>query len=272
MIPAPFAYYRAASITEALDLLADNENARILAGGHSLVPAMKLRRLNPAALVDIARIPELSFIAERGDTIAIGARTRYIDLSRSPLVERYLPPIARAARLIGDTQVRRRGTIGGSLVHADPAADLPAIALTLDAELIVQSRAGQRRVPASQFFTGAHQTQCARDEIVVEIHFARRDIAGWSYQRMTRRSQDWPAVTVTAVRSDQGISVGLGNMADVPLRARAIEAAIASGATIAEASKLAYRNTQPRDDSKASAEYRRHLARVFASRALNQAL
>ncbi len=277
MIPAPFDYEVAESAEHAIALLGEREDAKLLAGGHSLLPAMKLRLSRPSVLVDIGRLAELSYVRDGGENVAIGALTRHRDVHRDPLVQEHCPVVSFAAGTIGDPQVRHRGTIGGTLAYGDPASDLPAVMLALDAELVVRGQGGERTVPASEFFTGVFQTAIAPAEMLVEVRVPKRPAAGWSYTKMTRRAQDWATVAVAAIveRTNGSVgkaSIGLTNMGATPLRATAAEDALAGGATIAEAAGLIPAGTDPSTDYAASADFRRHLAKVLGRRALEEAV
>lgn len=269
MIPAAFAYQRAGSVAEALALLeAAGGDGAVLAGGHSLLPLMKLRRARPARLIDIGPCAgELGGVAVEGSEVVIGALVTHHALATSPLVAVQVPILAAAAALVGDPQVRRRGTVGGSLSHADPAADLPGVALALGATVVVVGPAGRRRVPAAEFFVARNRTAMASGELLVEVRVPAVAGARWSYQRLTRRAADWPTVAVAAVDAP-GCGVALVNMGETPLRATAVEAARATGATAAEAARLAAEGTDPPGDLKASPAFRRHLAAVLTRRAL----
>ncbi len=269
MIPAEFEYVRPSSVDDALAALAEHgDEAKVLAGGHSLLPMMKLRLAAPAVLVDVARIPELSYIREDGDVIAIGAATRHVDLQRSSLLAERVALLPYVAGLVGDRQIRHRGTIGGSLVHADPAADLPAATLALGASLVIAGPGGRREVPVDDFFVGFFESAVGPDELLVEIRVPRENgAAGASYEKFTRRANDW-AIVAVAVAGDR---VALANMGPTPLRARATEQALASGQNIEEAAAVADADTEPTEDMHASREYRRHLARVLTRRALEAA-
>lgn len=277
MIPASFDYEVAESAEHALTLLGEREDAKLLAGGHSLLPAMKLRIARPSLLVDLGRLEELSYVRDAGERIAIGALTRHKDVRDAALLQEHCPIVSHTAGQVGDPQVRHRGTIGGSLAHGDPASDLPAVILALDAELVVRGTGGVRTIPASEFFTGVFQTAIAPSEMLAEIRVPKLGpSAGWSYTKMSRRAQDWATVAVAAVveRSNGSIgkaSIGLTNMGATPLRARAAEDAIAGGASIAEAASLVPDGTEPPSDHSASAEFRRHLAQVLGRRALEEA-
>jgi carbon-monoxide dehydrogenase medium subunit len=277
VIPARFDYEVAESAEHALALLGENKDAKLLAGGHSLLPAMKLRLARPSLLVDIGRLNELSYVRDAGDWIAIGALTRHQDVRDAPLLQEHCPIVSHVARLMGDPQVRHRGTIGGSLAHGDPASDPPTVMLTLGAELVVRGSDGERVVPAAEFFTGAYQTALRPAEMVTEVRVPKlASSTGWSYVKMKRRAQDWATVAVAAVveRSNGSIgkaSIGLTNMGGTPLRATAAEDAVSGGASIAEAASQASEGTDPPSDQSASAGFRRHLAQVLARRALEEA-
>ena len=268
MIPAPFSSHRAGSVGEALSLVAGaGEDAKFLAGGHSLLPLMKLRLARPTDLIDIGRISELSYIRDEGDHIAIGALTRHHDIERSSLLARELPLLAHAAGHVGDPQVRHRGTVGGSLAHGDPASDLPAVMLALDATLVVTGQAGDREVPAGEFFAGLFETALDPAELLTAIRIAKPADRGWAFQKFTKRAIDWAIVGVAV----QGGRVALVNMGPTPLRATAVEEALASGAAPHEAAAHAGDGTDPASDINADAAYRQHLARVLTGRALAQA-
>ncbi len=268
MIPAPFDYVRAESADHAIDLLTEHgDEAKLLAGGHSLLPMMKLRLAVPSVLIDVRRIAESSYVRVDGDDVAIGALTRHRDLVTSDVLRAEAPLISIVAAYVGDPQIRNRGTIGGSLAHADPAADLPAAVLASDATLVIQGPNGRRDVPAREFFTGYFETALADDEMLVEIRVPRTGPRGAHYEKFTRRANDWAIVGVAAV----GDRVALANMGSVPLRASATEAALADGASVAEAAELATDGTSPVDDMNADTDYRRHLARVLTRRALEAA-
>src|SRR3984957_20312795 len=255
MIPAPFSYRRAASAQEAIDLAAEHgEEAKFLAGGHSLLPLMKLRLALPEVVVDIGRLRDLSYITDAGDHLAVGALTRHHDLLTSDLLARELPLLAFAAAQVGAPQVRHRGTIGGSLAHADPASDLPAVVLALDATMIARGPSGEREIPATDFFGGLFETALEPDALLTEI-------------RIPKPAIDWAIVGVAV----QVRSVALVNMAETPLRAAAVERALAAGATAGEAAALAAEGTSPASDINATPAYREHLARVLVARALGEA-
>ena len=274
MIPASFDYVLAEHPDHAIELLGKREDAKLLAGGHSLLPAMKLRIARPALLVDVGRIADLSYVREEGDTIAIGALTRHKDLAESPVLREHCAIVAHTAGQVGDPQVRHRGTIGGSLAHGDPASDLPAVILALQAEMVARGPEGDRAIPALDFFTGVFQTALAPSEMLVEIRVPKLNGAGWSYTKMSRRAQDWATVAVAVVtRSHSALptTIALTNMGATPLRAKAAEDVLAGGGTSADAATLADEGTEPSSDHAASADFRRHLARVLTLRALDEA-
>ncbi|HZU18328.1 MAG TPA: xanthine dehydrogenase family protein subunit M [Candidatus Dormibacteraeota bacterium] len=271
MTPAPFEYARPRTVEEAVSLLVRHgEEAKLLAGGHSLLPLMKLRVATPSVLVDIGRLVDLRYVRDAGDHIAIGALARHHDLETSPLLEREAPLVRYAAGFVGDPQVRHRGTIGGSLAHADPAADLPAVIVALEATMVVYGPRGERLIPARDFFRSAFEPALAPDEVLVEVRVPRAGGRRWAFQKFNRRSIDWAIVGVAVVEADGGAKVALVNMGPTPLRAVETEAALRGGAGPAEAAALADRGTEPPSDLNASAEYRRHLARVLVRRALER--
>src|SRR5215472_7494282 len=268
MIPAPFSYRRAGTVEEALDLAAEaGEDGKYLAGGHSLLPLMKLRFAVPEVLIDIGRLAELSYIRDEDGHIAIGALTRHHDLEHSGLLAAELPLLAFAAGRVGDPQVRHRGTIGGSLAHGDPASDLPAVALALDATLVARGPSGSREIGANDFFVGLFETALQPGEVLTEIRIPKPLAPGWSFQKFTKRAIDWAIVGVAA----QGDRVALVNMASTPMRAAAVEQALAGGASLEEAAAHAAEGTSPVSDINAGAAYREHLARVLVARALTEA-
>jgi carbon-monoxide dehydrogenase medium subunit len=271
VIPAAFDYRRAASADEALAVLAEHgDDAKILAGGHSLLPLMKLRLATPALLVDVGRLGDLSYVRDAGDHVAIGALTRHRDLQTSDVLARHAPVLAHVAGLVGDPQVRHRGTIGGSVAHGDPASDLPAVVLALGGSMVIRGPGGERVVPATDFFRGFLETAAGPDEMLVELRVPKTS-GGWSYQKFNRRAQDWAIVGVAAARTAAGPGVALVNMGSTPLRASAVEAALAGGASAADAAAVADDGTEPTADANASEEFRRHLARVLVRRALEEA-
>jgi carbon-monoxide dehydrogenase medium subunit len=271
MISAAFDYLVADSPEHAVACLAEHgEDAKLIAGGHSLVPLMKLRFASPSVLVDIGRLRDLSYVRDEGDQIAIGALTRYRTLEIDPTLHAHVPIAAHVAGLIGDPQVRHRGTIGGSIAHGDAAADMPAVVLALGGTIVVQGPQGARTVVATSFFQGFLETDLAPDEMVTEIRLPKVTGAGWSYQKFRRRALDWAIVGVAAIRNGS-TGIAMVNMAATPVRAAAVEAALAQGAAIDDAAALAGEGTSPPEDLNADAEFRRHLARVLVRRALVEA-
>ena len=269
MIPAAFDYTRVESQQEAIQALVDHgDEAKLLAGGHSLVPLMKLRLATPAVLVDVGRLAELRYVEDRGDHVAVGALTRHRDVETSHLLKAEVPILAHATSQVGDPQVRHRGTIGGSIAHGDPASDLPAVLLSLGATLVARGPDGTRTIAADDFFTGFLETALAPTEMLTEIRVPKVAGAGWSFQKFNRRAQDWAIVGVACVRRDGSAGIGLVNMGSRPVHAAAAEAAIASGASVEDAASVADEGTEPAADLNASVEFRRHLARVLTGRAL----
>ncbi|WP_436793156.1 FAD binding domain-containing protein [Actinospongicola halichondriae] len=273
MIPASFDYLRADSAEAAIAALVEHgDEAKLLAGGHSLVPLMKLRLATPSVLVDVGRLDDLRYIEDRGDHVAVGALTRHRAVETSDLLRAEAPILPHATSHVGDPQVRHRGTIGGSLAHGDPASDLPAVLLALGATLVVQGPDGTRQIAADDFFTGFLETALGEHELLTEIQVPKAAGAGWSFQKFNRRAQDWAIVGVACVRRNgSDAAIGLVNMDSRPVRATAAETAIASGATPADAASVADEGTQPAADLNASVEFRRHLARVLTRRALVEA-
>jgi len=279
MISAPFDYEVAESVDHAIELLGTKEDAKLLAGGHSLLPLMKFRLARPATLVDIGRLSGLAGVANSGEHLKVGALTRHHDLANDPLVQEHCPILAYTATLVGDSQVRHRGTIGGSLAHGDPASDLSTIALTLDAELVARGPNGERTIPAAEFFRGFYATALEPNEVLIEIRFPNTGSERWSYLKFRQRSLDWATVGVAAVveaanGSIASAHIGFTNMGHTPLRASAAEQALAGAARgdVASATANADDGTNPPSDTFASADFRRHLARVLTARAVEEAL
>lgn len=279
MIPARFDYYVAESVEHAIELLArEGADAKLLAGGHSLIPAMKLRIARPTALVDLGRLSDLRGVHDDGTHLAIGALTTHAAVARDPLVREHCAIVADAAAQIGDPQVRHRGTIGGSTAHGDPAADLPAVLLAVGAEVRVQGAGGDRVIAAGDLFTGVFETAIAADEVLVEVRVPKlAPSTGAAYLKANRRAQDWATVGVAAVLHRDadaivGASIGLVNMAATPIRATAAEEALAAGASLADAAAVVGEGTEPPSDHAGSSAYRAHLATVVARRALERAL
>jgi aerobic carbon-monoxide dehydrogenase medium subunit len=277
VIPAAFDYEVAESVDHALALLADDGDAKLLAGGHSLIPAMKLRISRPTKLVDVGRLADLAYVRDGGAHVAIGALTTHAAVAGDSLLQEHCPIVRYAAGQIGDPQVRHRGTIGGTIAHGDPASDMPAVVLALGAEIVVRGKGGERVIAATEFFTGVFTTALAADEMLVEVRVPKLgESTGWAYIKANRRAQDWATVGVAAlVHRDNGAiagaSIGLVNMGGTPLRATAAEDALASGASISDAAALVTDGTEPPSDHAGSSEYRAHLARVIGRRALEDA-
>jgi carbon-monoxide dehydrogenase medium subunit len=278
MITAPFDYQAAGSVEEAIGLLQQHgDDAKLLAGGHSLLPLMKLRLAAPALLVDLRRVSGLRGIVREEGGWRIGAMTRHADLQEAA----ELGVVAHAASLIADQQVRNRGTIGGSLAHGDPASDLPGVMLALEAEVTAQAPSGTRTIAAADLFQDYLTTAIAPDEVITSIRIPSMEGFGWGFQKFTRRAEDWGMVGVTALvrrgpdGSCEDARIALTNMGSTPLRATSTEAAL-RGATldagsIARAAELAAEGTQPSGDLNATPDYKRHLARVLTRRALEAA-
>jgi carbon-monoxide dehydrogenase medium subunit len=272
MIPAPFDYVRASSVEEAVRLAGEHgEDAKFLAGGHSLLPLMKLRLAQPAVLVDIGRIAELSYIRDAGDHIAIGAMTRHRDVETSPILAEHVPLLVHATSHVGDLPVRHRGTIGGSIAHADPASDLPATTMALGATYVAQGPNGTREIASADFFEGFLTSALAPDELLTEIRVPKMNGAGWGFQKFNRRAQDWAIVGVAAWRRNGDAGVALVNMASTPVLASGVVSALADGASVADAAEQAAADADPQADLNASVEYRVHLAKVLTRRALEAA-
>jgi carbon-monoxide dehydrogenase medium subunit len=265
MIPAEFDYELATSVDHALQLLSSGRDAKPLAGGQSLLPLMKLRFARPELVVDVARLSELTGVRERDGGLAIGAMTRHHDVATNELVRRRCSILASAAAGIGDPQVRHRGTIGGSIAHADPASDLPAVLVALGGELVVRGPSGGRTIPAAAFFRGVFDSALEPGELLVEV---RVPAAGGTYLKFHRRAQDWATVGVAAVRENGSVRVALTNMGATPIRAAGVEDALAGGADAATAAERADEGTDPPTDTNGSADYRRHLVRVLVRDAL----
>lgn len=271
MIPAAFDYVRADSADGALAALREHgDDAKLLAGGMSLIPLMKLRLATPTVLVDVGRVGDLSYVRDAGERVAIGALTRHRDLETSDLLRDQCGVLRAVAAQVGDNQVRHRGTLGGSVAHGDPASDLPAALLALDATLVVRGASGDRTVPATGFFRGFLETALAPDEMLTEIRVPKTGPSGFSYQKFQRRKQDWAIVGAVAVCNGT-TRVALVNMATTPVRASAVEDALGNGASVADAAQHAADGTDPPADLNASTEYREHLARVLTRRALEEA-
>ena len=269
MIPAAFDYLRADSADAAVALLAEHgDDAKLLAGGMSLLPLMKLRLATPSVLVDVGRLRDLSYVRDTGDHVAIGALTRHRDVETDDVLARECGVLRAVAAQVGDNQVRHRGTIGGSVAHGDPASDLPAALLALDATFVAHGPKGERQIAATDFFRGFLETALAPDELLTEIRVPKSGANGFAYEKFNRRAQDWAIVGALAARVNGGTHVALVNMGSTPLRAQAVENALAQGASAADAAAQAADGTEPGADLNATPEYREHLARVLVRRAL----
>jgi carbon-monoxide dehydrogenase medium subunit len=277
MIPAQFDYTAPDSLDEAIRALSDGgPDAKLLAGGHSLLPLMKLRLATPSLLVDLRKVPGLHGAHRENGTWRIGALTPHTELEHTA----ELALVARAAGTIADPQVRNRGTIGGSLAHGDPASDLPAVMLVAEASVTLQGSDGQRTLSAAELFRDYMETAVGPAEVLTEVRLGAMDGWGFGYQKFNRRSEDWAMVAVSALVKQTGdvcedVRIGLTNMGSVPLRAHAVEEALRgqslSADSIARAAEHADEGTDPPADLNASSEYKRHLARVLCRRALIEA-
>ncbi|MFE3031957.1 FAD binding domain-containing protein [Streptomyces canus] len=277
MIPPSFEYARPGSVEETVRVLSEGgEDAKVLAGGQSLLPLLRLRLAFPELVVDVGRVPGLSGVREEGATLVVGAMTTHHDVIRDPLVRRHAGLLAAATAGVGDPAVRHRGTLGGSLAHADPAGDLPAVVLALDAELIAAGPGGRRAIPAREFFVDYLQSALEPDELLVEIRIPKADGWGFHYEKFHRSAQSWAVVGVAAlVRRDDGhiaeARIGLTNMGSTPLRATATEEALPGSGdaqAVARAAESAAVGARPARDLSGSPEYRAALARVLTRRAV----
>ena len=272
MIPVAFDYVRAESAEAALAALAEHgDEAKLMAGGHSLLPMMKLRLAYPAVIVDIGRLSDLSYVNDAGDHLAIGALTRHRDIETSDLVKEHAPLLAHATSHVGDPQVRHRGTLGGSLAHADAAADHPSVFLAMGCAAVVNGPGGERVVEGADLFGGFLESTLEPTEMITEIRVPKATGQGWNFQKFNRRAQDWAIVGASVQRNNGSTQVALVNMHPTPARATAVEEALAGGANAADAAEQAAQGFEPSSDLNASVEYRQHLARVLTRRALNEA-
>lgn len=281
MIPAAFDYTAPESVADALAALgSDVDEVKVLAGGQSLIPVLRLRMAAPDLVVDLGRIDELRGVRADGDHLLIGSMTSHDQMTRDPLVAEHAALLAQAAATVADPQVRHRGTFGGSLTHADPAGDMPAAALALDAEMVIQGPSGERRVPAADFFQGLFTTAVGEDELLTHIRVPHHTGWGSHYEKFNRVAQQWSIVGVAAaVHVDSGTisaaRVALTNMGTKALRATAVEGALAgqpaSEEAIRAAAAHAAEGTDPSSDINGDADYRRHLAEVLTGRAVLQA-
>ena len=281
MIPVAFEYEVAESVEHAIELLGRHgEDARLLAGGHSLIPLMRLRLAVPTVLIDLDRLEDLRYVRDEGDHLAIGALTRHRDLHNNEFVKEHCGIVGYTAGLLGDPSVQHRGTIGGTLAHGDPSGDMPSVVTALEATLVVQGPDGERTIPAGEFFQDYLFTALEPEEVVTEVRVPKLGSnTGWSYKKFARRSQDWAIVGVAAVVEKENGSIssariGLTSMGSTPLRATSTEQALsgASAEQVTEAANVADEGTSPATDDAASAEFRRHLARVWTRRAVEEAL
>ena len=282
MIPAAFDYVAPTTVDDAVRALSEaGEDAKIIAGGQSLMPVLRMRLAAPSKLIDLGKVAELRGIREEGDHLVIGAMTTHYDVQFDGLIAEHAPLLALTATAVADPQVRHRGTFGGSLAHADPAGDLPAPVLALDAEMVVRGMDGTRTVPAAEFFTDFFTTALRPGEILVEVRVPKT--TGWSahYEKFNRVAQAWSIVAVAAaVRVDGGAiaeaRVALTNMGSTPVRATSVEQALvgrqATPEAIRSAAQHAAEGTSPPTNADADAEYRKHLARVLTSRAVSAAV
>jgi carbon-monoxide dehydrogenase medium subunit len=279
MIPAKFDYVRPSSLADAVQALSGGgDDAKVIAGGQSLLPLLRLRLAYPELLVDIGGLGELTGVRDAGDALVIGAMTTHYSLIRDPLIREHCGLIAATAATVADPAVRHRGTIGGSLAHADPAGDLPAVIAALDGTLLATGPGGEREIAAADFFVDYLTTALAPGEILTAIRVPKLGLGwGYHYEKFQPTAQAWAIVGVAALaRRDNGhvaeARIGLTNMGTVPVRARAAEAAAAgveaSRPALAAAAATADEGTDPPSDLRAAADYRRHLARVLTGRAL----
>lgn len=282
MIPGAFDYEAPTSVDEAVSLLGSNggREVKVLAGGMSFLPVLKMRLANPDLIVDINRIDEMRGVREDGDVLAIGAMTTHAEMTRNDLVRRYTPLLAKATQTVADPQVRHRGTFGGSLAHADPAGDLGACALAMDAEMVIAGPSGRRTVTAKEFFKDLFTTEVGPDELLVEVRVPKHEGWGSHYEKITHTAQTWSIVAAAAlVRMDGGTvaeaRVGLTNMGLVPLRATAVEQALVGKQldedTLRQAVQGVAEGTMPMADANADEEFRTHLCQVLTRRAIQRA-
>lgn len=283
MIPSAFDYSNPTTLDEVLQLLAeDGDNSKVLAGGHSLIPAMRLRLAQPEKIIDIKALrPQLSYIKEEGDVIKLGAMTTYYQIETSDLLKEKAPILPEAASVIGDVQVRNWGTVGGSLVHADPSSDLPSVMLALDAEVVLKSAKGERVEPVSSFFAGILQTTIEADELLTEIRFKTPSGKKSSYKKLPNKASHYSVVGAAAVVgvADGKITdaaIAFSGLAEIPMRFEALEQKLVGVATdeaaITEACKGCANGVDALEDLHGSQDYRRAMADVFAKRAILSAL
>ena len=281
MIPMAFDYEVAESVDHAIELLGQHgDESKLIAGGHSLIPIMRLRLAAPTVLIDLGRLDDLRYVRDEGDQLAIGALTRHRELLFNDLIKEHCGIVGWTAGLLGDPSVQHRGTIGGTLAHGDPSGDMPSVITALEGELVINGPDGERTVKAADFFQDYLMTDLGEKEVVTEVRVPKLGSnTGWSYKKFSRRSQDWATVGVAAVVERSNGSIGsariaLTAMGSTPIRASAVEQALsgASPDAVAEAAQSADEGTSPASDDAASAEFRRHLARVWTRRAVEEAL
>ncbi|MFE6647557.1 FAD binding domain-containing protein [Nocardioides sp. NPDC057772] len=282
MIPASFDYVAPTTVEEALAALAQyGDEAKIIAGGQSLLPVLRMRLNAPEWVIDLGRIDSLKGVRDEGDSILIGAMTRHCDVATDPLVAEHATLVARATATVADEQVRHRGTFGGALAHADPAGDLGAPALALDAEFVIAGPGGERVVPGSEFFQGLFETAVSEDELLVGVRIPKH--TGWTahYEKFVRVAHQWPICAVGATLKVsggviEGAAIGLTNMGATPLRAAGVEQALvgqqATEEVVRNAAALAADGAEPPSDLNGDADYRRHLVTVLTRRAITKAL
>jgi aerobic carbon-monoxide dehydrogenase medium subunit len=282
MIPAEFDYVRVSTVDDALEALSSTDDGKLLAGGHSLLPLMKLRLAYPETLIDIGRVEEMKGVREEGDRLVIGASTTHHDVVTNDLVRQHCGVVSDVTAKVGDPQVRHRGTHGGSLAHGDAASDMPGMALALGAEFVIAGPGGRRTVPASEFFVDYLMTAVGEDEVLVEVSWPKLAAGSrWNYQKFTRVTQGWAIVGALAVVSANGVinsaHIGLTNMGSTPVKASAVESALSGVASddagaIASACEAAAEGTNAPSDLNADPAYREHLARVLTKRAVTAAI
>ena len=281
MIPMAFDYEVAESVDHAIELLGQyGDESKLIAGGHSLIPIMRLRLAAPTVLIDLGRLDDLRYVRDDGDHLAIGALTRHREVLFNDLIKEHCGIVGWTAGLLGDPSVQHRGTIGGTMAHGDPSGDMPGVITALEGELVIKGPDGERTVKAADFFQDYLMTDLGEREVVTEVRVPKLGSnTGWSYKKFSRRSQDWATVGVAAVVERSNGSIGsariaLTAMGSTPIRASAVEQALsgASPDAVAEAAQSADEGTSPASDDAASAEFRRHLARVLTRRAVEEAL
>lgn len=273
MIPAAFEYVAPTSVEEAVAALAAaGDDAKVLGGGQSLLPVLRMRLNAPEQVIDLTRIDALRGISEDGDTLVIGAMTTHHEVATSALVKEHAAVLAEAASTVADPQIRHRGTLGGALVHADPAGDLGAPVLALDAELVVTGPGGERRIPVAEFFVDLFETAVGEDELLTAIRIPKHTGWGGAYEKFVRVSHQWSIVAVAATTKDGEAKVALTNMGSTPLRAAATESTLAAGGSVQEAADKAAEGADPPSDLNGDSAYRAHLATVLTRRALERAM